>query len=155
MADLYENKLAQINNPAYLRCLDSAGNSRVVDINAVKSTTHKFLFGGLAGGQPDTWFGLGSFTIDPYYPTRINLSFGNYHIPGNRQILDITFAGRGSIYVAGNGAGIVGYVLKGGVTLDLYVKLISTQIFTGWVFGHQRMDLGNTTTEPSGIVYVP
>lgn len=153
--DIRENQMEQ-RTAAYLRCIDSAGNSGLIDANTFKRTDYRFIQKGVAGGNPEQWIGLGTFQTDPYYPARINISFGNYHIPSSRKILDITFSGHtANFYAAGNGENVVGYVLRGSNIVDLYIKLSSTQIAVGWVYGLAIQDLAKTTTEPNGIVYVP
>lgn len=154
--DIQENEMAIDNKAPYLRGVASNGNSILVDVQAFKSTEYQFVREGVSGGEPTTWVGIGTFQNDPYFPTRINLSFGNYHLPTTRKIIDVTFSGyNASLYKAGNGENVIGYVLRDNNIMDLYIKMQATQIAIGWVYGLGRKYLGSTTSEPSGIVYVP
>ena len=154
--DVRENEMQQISNPAYLRCIDSAGNSGLVDVDEIKKTPYKFINGGIVGGSPTTWVGLGSFYLDMYYTTRVNLVVGPYHIVDNRNNIDVVIAGNtDNMFISGSGYNHIGYVIKSESSFDLYLKVNSTEMYNGWVFGTSRQDLDRTTTEPSGIVYVP
>ena len=154
-ADIHENEMAVISNPAQLRCLDSSGNSGVVSPSTLlKDLNYIYKSDSVAGGQPVTWKALGRFNGNPYLPIRIDLIKARYHIASDMDEIKLVLAWNTTMYVHGTGKNIVGYVMNGN-QIDFYIKLSSTEIAIGWIYGSFVQELNDTTEEPSGIVYVP
>lgn len=152
--DIRENQMAQ-RTAAYLRCVDSAGNSGLVSPQSITNFEYEFKTFGISGGEPVTWVPLGSYVLDPYAPVRLSMVIGSYFIASNRKICDVTLA-KGAeepVCASGSGGGFIGYVVSGS-RLNIYAKVGPTEIAIGWIFGSQKQSLSRTTTEPSGIVYV-
>ena len=155
MADIKENAMTQISNPTYLRCIDSAGNSGVIATSEItKKLSYIFSHDGKSYGDSNTkWFGLGEFHSEAYVPIRLNLSLGVYSSRA-RTIIDITLTNHGEMYVSGTGLGKIGYVVNGS-NVKIYVMRAPGESYIGFCFGRFLADVPDTTTEPSGIVYVP
>ena len=150
MADIRENQMTLISNPTYLRCVDSAGNT-----GTITNFEYEFKTFGVAGGSPTTWLPLGSYSLEEYAPVRLSMTVGSYYIASKRKNYDVTLT-RGSgeqVCASGNGGGLIGYVVSGS-RLNIYAKVVATEICIGWIFGNGNQPLSKTTTEPSGIVYV-
>lgn len=155
-ADLKENEMPVISNPAQLRCLDSAGNSGVIAPGTLlKYLNYIFSFKGIAGGNPTTWVGLGTFFISEYNPMRIDVLVRQYSTVETRKNISLSINSVGNIvYKDGSGYNYLGYVLRGNY-IDIYIKLPVLFYYIGWVFGNYTSALSDKTTEPPGIVYVP
>ena len=154
MADIRENQMTLISNPTYLRCVDSAGNSGVIATSEItKKLSYIFSCDGKNLGDSMTkWFGLGEFHSDAYVPIRLNLSLGGYS-SRDRTIIDVTLTNYGEMYVSGTGLGKIGYVVNGS-NVKIYVMRAPGESYIGFCFGRFLADVPDTTTEPSGIVYV-
>ncbi len=147
--------MTTISNPAHLRCLDSSGNSGLVTPGTLlKNLSYIFRSGGIAGGQPTKWIGLGKFYMGPYSPIRIDIISGQYNMASGRSEINLVLTWNGQLYAYGTGKNIIGYILNGS-NLDIYLKLSSVHAYNGWIFGTFVSTLIDTTTEPSGIVYIP
>ena len=154
-ADIHENEMGVISNPAQLRCLDSAGNSGVVEPGTLlKDLSYIFKSGGLSGGNPTKWIGLGRFLGDPYRPIRIDMISGIYNASSGRKEIELVLTKNVDVYCYGTGKGVIGYVINGN-NLDIYLKVVQTESYNGWVYGAFINTIGDTQVEPSGIVYVP
>ena len=153
--DIRENEMQQINNPTFLRCVDSAGNSGLISTTEItKNLSYIFSFDGKnLGDSNKKWFGLGEFHSDAYVPIRLNLSIGAY-ASTSRVILDVTLTNHGDMYVSGSGLGKIGYVVNGD-KVKVYVMRNPGESYIGFCFGWFLADVPDATTEPSGIVYVP
>ena len=152
--DIRENQMAQ-RTAAYLRCVDSAGNSGLVSPQSITNFEYEFKTFGIYREKKAKWVLLGSYVLDPYAPVRLSMVIGSYFIASNRKICDVTLA-KGAeepVCASGSGGGFIGYVVSGS-RLNIYAKVGPTEIAIGWIFGSQKQSLSRTTTEPSGIVYV-
>lgn len=151
--DIRENQLEQ-RTAAYLRCIDSAGNSGLVAPGTVLGyLAHVFKQGGLQGGGVTTWVGLGTFGANPYQPIRIDIITGVYNASTKNHI-DLVITVLNKVSVSGQGINRIGYVLRGAV-IDIYLKVTPGDAYNGWILGNFINAINATTTEPSGIVYVP
>ena len=154
MADIRENQMTLISNPTYLRCVDSAGNSGVIATSEItKNLSYIFSYDGKNMGDSNKkWFGLGEFHSDAYVPIRLNLSLGGYSSRA-RTIIDVTLTNHNEMYVSGTGLGKIGYVVNGS-NVKIYVMRAPGESYIGFCFGRFLANVPDTTTEPSGIVYV-
>lgn len=152
--DIRENQMQQ-RTAAYLRCIDSAGNSGIIATTEItKNLSYIFSYDGKnLGDSTKKWFGLGEFHSDAYVPIRLNLSIGDY-ASTSRTIIDVTLTNHGEMYVSGTGLGKIGYVVNGS-NVKIYVMRAPGESYIGFCFGRFLADVPDTTTEPSGIVYVP
>lgn len=155
MADKRENQMTEIKNPTYLRCLDSAGNSGITTISDItKDLSYIFSYEGKnLGDSSSKWYGLGEFHSEAYNPIRINISIGAYN-SNSRSIIDVTLTNHGQMYVSGIGNGKIGYIINGS-KVKVYVKVNPGDSYIGFCFGRFLANVPDSTTEPSGIVYVP
>lgn len=155
-ADIHENEMPTISKPAQLRCLDSSGNSGIVALSEItKNVSYIFSLEGQNLGTPQKpkWWGLGEFHTEAYVPVRVNISIGAY-TSTDRSIIDVTLTGYDKMYISGSGKGKIGYVLDGS-NIKVYVKCEAGESYIGFCFGRYLGKVPATTTEPSGIVYVP
>lgn len=121
----------------------------------LKDLSYIFKSVGIPGGNTTTWVGLGTFFISEYNPLRIDILVRQYSTVETRKNISLSMnSANGIVYKDGNGYNYIGYVLRGNY-IGVYIKLPVLFYYIGWVFGNYRSALGNTTEEPSGIVYVP
>lgn len=79
---------------------------------------------------------------------------GIYNAISGRKEIELVLTKNVDVYYYGTGKGVIGYVINGN-NLDIYLKVIQTESYNGWVYGTFINAIGDTSTEPSGIVYVP
>ena len=151
--DIRENQMEQ-RTAAYLRCIDSVGNSGLTTPGAVLGYLPQlFKQGGLQGGGVTTWIGLGTFGANPYQPIRIDIITGTYSNTTKNHI-DLVITVLSEVYTSGKGIGRIGYVLRGAY-IDIYLKVFPGDAYNGWIHGNFINEIAIATTEPNGIVYVP
>lgn len=149
MADLKENALV-VRIPANIRCLDSAGNSGITPVKYI----NRFLRFGINGGQPITWFKLGSFTTNEYEPVLIHLRYGWFNTMDKNIDIVITTSDS-TEYVSGTGFNVIGYIKTSNRSIDVYAKLEPAHLCVGYVFGFNENNISSSIEEPSGIKYIP